>query len=145
MIYINVMNNLSVDCDCDGNPSAPQMHDIGILASLDPVALDKACLDLVFNHQSVAGDDSGPLIQRINRQHGTHIVDYAEQIGLGTTSYNLIDIDESTGISQTAVENTLQRYNVFTVDGIKLLTNAKSLDSLTPGVYIVNGRKTTIM
>ena len=145
VIYINVMNNLSVDCDCDGNPSAPQMHDIGILASLDPVALDKACLDLVFNHQSVAGDDSGPLIQRINRQHGTHIVDYAEQIGLGTTSYNLIDIDESTGISQTAVENTLQRYNVFTVDGIKLLTNAKSLDSLTPGVYIVNGRKTTIM
>ena len=145
VIYINVMNNLSVDCDCDGNPSAPQMHDIGILASLDPVALDKACLDLVFNHQSVAGDDSEPLIQRINRQHGTHIVDYAEQIGLGTTSYNLIDIDESTGISQTAVENTLQRYNVFTVDGIKLLTNAKSLDSLTPGVYIVNGRKTTIM
>ena len=145
VIYINVMNNLSVDCDCDGNPSAPQMHDIGILASLDPVALDKACLDLVFNHQSVAGDDSGPLIQRINRQHGTHIVDYAEQIGLGTTSYNLIDIDESTGISQTAVENTLQRYNVFTVDGIKLQTNAKSLDSLTPGVYIVNGRKTTIM
>lgn len=143
VIYINVMNNLSVDCDCDGNPSAPQMHDIGILASLDPVALDKACLDLVFNHQSAPGDDSGPLIQRINRQHGTHIVDYAEQIGLGGTSYNLIDIDESTGIGQTMTQ-TGQRFNVFTPDGIKVLTNAKSLDSLAHGVYIVNGRKTTV-
>ena len=144
VIYINVMNNLSVDCDCDGNPSAPQMHDIGILASLDPVALDKACLDLVFNHQSVAGDDSGPLIQRINRQHGTHIVDYAEKISLGTTSYNLIDIDENTGVAQTVTQTEQQRYNVFTMDGIKVLTNAKDLDSLIPGIYIVNGRKTII-
>ena len=144
VVYIDVMNNLSVDCDCDGSPSAPQMHDIGILASLDPVALDKACLDLVSNHQSVAGDDSRPLIQRINRQHGTHIVDYAEQIGLGTTSYNLIDIDESTGIKQTTAQTEQQRYNVFTVDGVKVLTNAKNIDSLAPGVYIVNGRKTTI-
>ena len=144
VVYIDVMNNLSVDCDCDGSPSAPQMHDIGILASLDPVALDKACLDLVFNHQSVAGDDSRPLIQRINRQHGTHIVDYAEQIGLGTTSYNLIDIDESTGIKQTTAQTEQQRYNVFTVDGVKVLTNAKNIDSLAPRVYIVTGRKTTI-
>lgn len=75
IVYINVMNNLSVDCDCDGHPSAPQMKDIGILASLDPVALDKACLDLVFNHESTAGDNSEPLVQRINRQHGTHTVD----------------------------------------------------------------------
>lgn len=144
VVYIDVMNNLSVDCDCDGSPSAPQMHDIGILASLAPVASDKACLDLVFNHQSVAGDDSRPLIQRINRQHGTHIVDYAEQIGLGTTSYNLIDIDESTGIKQTTAQTEQQRYNVFTVDGVKVLTNAKNIDSLAPRVYIVNGRKTTI-
>lgn len=143
VIYIDVMNNLSVDCDCDGSPSAPQMHDIGILASLDPIALDKACLDLVFNHESTAGDDSAPLIQRINRQHGTHIVDYAEQIGLGTTSYNLIDIDSGeTGISQPAAAS--QRYNVYDTNGVKVLTNAKSLDTLAPGVYIVNGRKTII-
>ena len=143
VIYIDVMNNLSVDCDCDGSPSAPQMHDIGILASLDPVALDKACLDLVFNHESTAGDDSAPLIQRINRQHGTHIVDYAEQIGLGTTPYNLIDIDSGgTGINQPTVDS--QRYNVYDTNGIKVLTNAKSIDTLAPGVYIVNGRKTII-
>lgn len=143
VIYIDVMNNLSVDCDCDGSPSAPQMHDIGILASLDPVALDKACLDLVFNHESTAGDDSAPLIQRINRQHGTHIVDYAEQIGLGTTSYNLIDIDSGgTGVNQPSVDS--QRYNVYDTNGVKVLTNAKSIDTLAPGVYIVNGRKTII-
>lgn len=92
IIYINVMNNMSVDCDCNGHPDAPRMKNIGILASLDPVALDKACLDLVFNHQSTEGDDSNPLIERINSRHGTHIVDYAEQIGLGTTNYVIVDI-----------------------------------------------------
>ena len=88
------MNNLSVDCDCDGHPHAPEMKDIGILASLDPVALDKACLDLVFNHKPAAGDNNAPLIERINSRHGTHIVNYAEQIGLGTMSYELVDIDK---------------------------------------------------
>lgn len=86
-LYINVMNNLSVDCDCDGHPAAPQMKDIGILASLDPVALDKACLDLVFNHESTPGDNSAPLVQRINSRHGAHTVEYAAEIGLGTLSY----------------------------------------------------------
>jgi len=94
IIYINVMNNMSVDCDCDGNPDAPQLKDMGILASTDPVALDKACLDLVFNHQATAGDDERPLIERINRQHGTYIVEYAERIGLGTRSYVLINLDK---------------------------------------------------
>lgn len=94
IIYIDVMNNLSVDCDCDGHPARPEMKDIGILASTDPVALDKACLDLVFNHKATPGDDEKPLIQRINRQHGTHIVDYAEQIGLGSLKYKLINIDK---------------------------------------------------
>lgn len=84
IVYINVMNNISVDCDCDGNPATPQLKNIGILASLDPVALDKACLDLVFNHQSVAGDNASPLIRRIENLHGTHTVEYAEQIGLGS-------------------------------------------------------------
>lgn len=93
ILYINVMNNLSVDCDCDSSPDEPKLKDMGIMASLDPVALDKACLDMVFNHKSTEGDDAKPLIERINRQHGTHIVDYAEKIGLGSTAYVIVDID----------------------------------------------------
>lgn len=92
IIYINVMNNMSVDCDCDGNPASPKLKDIGILASTDPVALDQACLDLVFNHTDAAGDDAKPLQERINRQHGTHITEYAQQIGLGTKKYNIVNI-----------------------------------------------------
>lgn len=94
ILYINVMNNLSIDCDCNGNPAAPQMKDVGILASLDPVALDKACLDIVFGHESKEGDTSEPLIKRINSLHGTWIVEYAEKIGLGSQTYQLIDIDK---------------------------------------------------
>lgn len=142
-IYINVMNNLSVDCDCDGHPSAPQMKDIGILASLDPVALDKACLDLIFNHQSTAGDNSAPLVQRINGRHGAHIVDYAAEIGLGTLSYELVDITNSTAVESISV-NGIQKYNVYGLDGVKILSNADNIDSLSPGVYIINGVKTQI-
>lgn len=94
VIYINVMNNLSVDCDCDGHPAKPEMKDVGILASTDPVALDKACLDIVFNHKGTPSDDNKPLIARINRQHGTYIVDYAEQLGLGSKKYTIVDIDK---------------------------------------------------
>ncbi len=93
ILYINVMNNLSVDCDCDSSPDEPKLKDMGIMASLDPVALDKACLDMVFNHKSTEGDDAKPLIERINRQHGTYIVDYAEKIGLGSKSYTIVNID----------------------------------------------------
>lgn len=93
VLYINVMNNLSVDCDCDGNPHKPEMTDIGILASTDPVALDKACLDLVFGHSDAEDDTSAPLQERINSRHGTWTVDYAGKIGLGKLQYNLIDID----------------------------------------------------
>ena len=94
IIYIDVMNNMSVDCDCNGNPEAPEIANIGILASTDPVALDKACLDLVFNHTNTPGDDNAALIERITTRHGTHIIDYAEKIGLGTTNYTLVNIDE---------------------------------------------------
>lgn len=94
IIYINVMNNMSVDCDCDGHPAKPELQDMGIMASLDPVAVDQACLDKVFNYQGKPGDDNKPLIQRINRQHGTYITDYAEQIGLGSKKYELIDLDK---------------------------------------------------
>lgn len=143
IVYINVMNNLSVDCDCDGHPSAPQMKDIGILASLDPVALDKACLDLVFNHQSSVGDNSAPLIQRINSRHGTHTVDYAAEIGLGTLAYEFIDITNASGIEGIASDGE-KRYNVYDLNDVKVLTNADSLDSLAPGIYVVNGTKTLI-
>ena len=93
IIYINVMNNMSVDCDCDGHPHAPEMKDIGILASTDPVALDQACLDLVFHYPSTKGDDAKALIERIQSRHGTHTVDYAAQIGLGSQQYELVNID----------------------------------------------------
>ena len=92
IIYINVMNNMSVDCDCSSHPAAPRLKDMGILASTDPVALDQACLDLVFNHEAKPGDDNKPLIERINRQHGTYITVYAEQIGLGSRKYELVEL-----------------------------------------------------
>lgn len=92
IIYIDVMNNMSVDCDCDSHPADPRLKDMGILASTDPVALDQACLDLVFNHKGQPGDDEKPLIERINRQHGTYITDYAEKIGLGSKKYKLVMI-----------------------------------------------------
>lgn len=89
IVYINVMNRLSVDCDCDGNPAEPDMHDIGILASTDPVALDQACVDLVYK-----ASDSASLQRRIERQNGIHTLEHAEEIGLGSRTYNLVDIDE---------------------------------------------------
>jgi uncharacterized Fe-S center protein len=85
--YVNVMNRLSVDCDCDSHPAEPDMADIGILASLDPVALDRACVDLVY-----AAPDGASLIERIESRNGAHILDHAEAIGLGTQSYELVDI-----------------------------------------------------
>lgn len=94
VIYINVMNNMSVDCDCDGHPAKPELQDMGIMASLDPVAVDQACLDIVFNYKGKPGDDNKPLIERINRQHGTYITEYAEQIGLGSKAYTLVNLDE---------------------------------------------------
>lgn len=90
ILYISVANNLSVDCDCDSSPEDPRMGDIGILASLDPVALDKACTDLVRS-----SEDHGKihLIERIDSRHGMHTLDYAEQIGLGSQKYELIKLD----------------------------------------------------
>ena len=87
ILYINVMNHLSVDCDCNGNPAPPTMADIGILASLDPVALDQACIDLVY-----AAGDSKDLIQRIESRNGLLTIAHAEKIGLGSKTYNLIKL-----------------------------------------------------
>lgn len=94
IIYIDVMNNLSVDCDCDSHPADPEMKDIGILASTDPVALDQACLDLVFNHKTREGDNPAALVERINSRHGTHTVDYAAKIGFGSQTYKIVSIDK---------------------------------------------------
>lgn len=88
MFYVNVMNRLSVDCDCDGHPAEPDMADIGILASRDPVALDRACVDLVY-----AADDGASVIARIESRNGTHTLDHAAAIGLGSLTYQLVSID----------------------------------------------------
>ena len=93
ILYIDVMNNLSVDCDCDACPADPEMKDVGILASLDPVALDQACVGLVFNYPSAEGDDAAALIERINSRHGIHILEHAAAIGLGSRAYTLRSID----------------------------------------------------
>ena len=90
--FINVMKNLSVDCDCDSNPAAPEMQDIGILASTDPVALEQACLDLVYAVTPTDGNNNRPLIQRIESRGGVHVVEYAERIGLGSRNYEVIQI-----------------------------------------------------
>lgn len=91
MLYISVMNNLSVDCDCNANPSRPEIHDIGILASLDPVALDRACVDLIY-----AADDkeSAALRERIESRKGMHILPHAEKMGLGSQNYDLVMLDD---------------------------------------------------
>ena len=88
--YINIMCNMSVDCDCCSTAEAPCMKDIGILASLDPIAIDQACIDLVKN-----SDDPGKdhLLERINSRHGTHTIDVAAELGFGSKEYELIDID----------------------------------------------------
>lgn len=93
ILYINVMNNLSVDCDCDAHPHDPEMKDIGILASTDPVALDQACLDLVHAVKPSEGDNNQPLVERIRSRHGQHTVDYAERLGLGTRKYELKELE----------------------------------------------------
>ena len=85
IVYISVMNRLSVDCDCDGSPAEPDMHDIGILASTDPLAIDQAAIDLVY-----AMPDSGSLIRRIERQNGLHTLEAGEANGLGSRTYRLV-------------------------------------------------------
>lgn len=90
ILYVDVMNNLSVDCDCDSNPEKPCMADIGILASADPVAVDQAAIDKIWS-----SDDKGRdhFIARVERQNGRHILPYAESIGLGSREYELRNID----------------------------------------------------
>ncbi len=90
ILYVSVMNHLSIDCDCDGNPAEPDMHDMGILASTDPVALDQACVDLVYASQ----DDTESLINRMESRNAIHVLEHGEDIGLGNRTYQLVNIDE---------------------------------------------------
>lgn len=87
IIYINVMNNLSIDCDCNGHPAEPEIPDIGIAASYDPVALDQACIDMCYY---APGSDS--LMNRISEMNGLHTLECAEEIGLGSRDYELVEI-----------------------------------------------------
>ena len=89
MVYINVANNLSVDCDCDSNPHAPEMGDIGIFASLDPVALDQACYDAVKNSPD---EGKKALIERMDSRHGIHTVEAASKLGIGNREYEIINL-----------------------------------------------------
>ena len=88
--YINVMKNMSVDCDCCAKAEDPCMKDIGVLASLDPIAIDKACIDLVRNSTDEGRDH---LLERIESRHGEHIIESADKLGFGTSIYELIKID----------------------------------------------------
>ncbi|MCH5247013.1 MAG: DUF362 domain-containing protein [Muribaculaceae bacterium] len=92
ILYINVANNLSVDCDCCAEPEPIRMLDIGIFASLDPVAVDRACIDAVYS-----SSDPGKvhLIERIEERNGTYLLKYAEELGLGRNEYELVMVDPS--------------------------------------------------
>ena len=93
IIYISVMNNMSIDCDCVDHPAPVKLEDYGILASTDPVALDQACVDIINQQKVTATNDPTDLLSRIDQQHGTHTIDHAEKIGLGTKKYRIVDID----------------------------------------------------
>lgn len=88
--YINVMCNLSVDCDCCAVAEDPCMKDIGILASLDPIAIDQACIDLIYNSKDPGRDH---FVERIERQNGVHTIEAAAELGFGNREYELINID----------------------------------------------------
>lgn len=89
IVYVSVMNRLSVDCDCDGNPAEPDMHDLGIVASLDPLAIDQACIDFIYSAK-----DSGTLIERIESRDGLTQLSHGEKIklGQGSREYRLVEI-----------------------------------------------------
>ncbi len=91
IVYVSVMNRISIDCDCSGNPAEPDIHDIGVLASHDPVALDQACVDIV---SKANGNDA--LMKRIEARNGLHTLESAEKNGLGTRKYRLVDLDATT-------------------------------------------------
>ena len=90
ILYISVANNLSIDCDCVDRPEKAKISDIGILASLDPVALDRACVDMIYNAPDPGKTD---FIQRMEDRNATHLLDYAEQLGLGQQDYKIVQVE----------------------------------------------------
>lgn len=90
IVYINIMCNLSVDCDCCAVAEDPCMGNIGILSSLDPIAIDQACIDLIYNSKDPGRDH---FVARVERQNGVHTIEAAEELGFGTRAYELIDLD----------------------------------------------------
>jgi uncharacterized Fe-S center protein len=91
IVFINVMCNLSVDCDCCAIAEDPCMKDIGILASIDPIAIDQACIDLVYNSDDPGRDH---FVERVERQNGVHTIEAAADLGFGTRDYELINVDQ---------------------------------------------------
>lgn len=89
MVYINVANNLSIDCDCDNNPAPPEIDDIGIFASVDPVAIDQACYDAIIN---LSDPRKKSFTDRMEEKHAIHLVEWADKLGLGERTYQLIEI-----------------------------------------------------
>jgi uncharacterized Fe-S center protein len=92
IIYISVMNNMSIDCDCVDHPAPVKLEDYGILASTDPVALDQACIDIINQQKVTAKNDPTDLLRRIDRQHGIHTIEHAEKIGLGSREYEIVEV-----------------------------------------------------
>jgi uncharacterized Fe-S center protein len=160
MLYINVMNHLSIDCDCDSNPAPPELDDIGILSSLDPVALDKACVDLIYAADT---QRSASLRQRIEARNGTHTLVHAESLGLGSQQYELLNLDNPSGIehvegrsdlfsvyqnpasSYLYVSGEAERLTLLNINGATVLqTNERSisLESVPAGIYLlqIDGR-----
>lgn len=90
IVYINIANKLSIDCDCDANPHDPEMNDLGIFASLDPVAIDQACVDAVY---SSSDQGKASLIERMESRNGIHTVDAAAELNLGSKEYEIISLD----------------------------------------------------
>ena len=88
IVYVNVMNRLSIDCDCNGHPAEPDIHDIGILSSKDPVALDQACVDLI---NVAAGNHS--FVRRMTQLNAIRTLEHAEEIKLGHRNYRLVYVD----------------------------------------------------
>ena len=106
IVYINVMNRLSIDCDCDGNPSEPDIHDIGILASTDPVALDQACIDLIW-----ASEGNESFVNRVEDLNGLHTLENAEAIGLGSRTYDSTVIIDGEVLGNTQYVATVIQTN----------------------------------
>ena len=148
IVYVNIMNRLSVDCDCDGHPAEPDIHDIGILASTDPVALDQACIDLIYEQKD---GDGASLVNRIESRNGLHTLEHAEEIGFGSREYNLVNIDEEGTTSEETSDVSDNLRAVITINGTEYgmrITDttvgrafAKKLKD--EGAYTVTGYRST--